>query len=754
LLETTGGRDATWVGLLMNQAIACTNLSRVKEARSLFEQTEFHCKRLGLDGLGAGARYNRAFLEALMGDYRNALTMLEEAGEVFGRQGSRDMLAASQRSRAEMYLDLGMPGEAHDLAMRAAAVFAAEGMDLDAALCSAAQARSLLDADRPADAKAILWPTLDFFTKRGLRPRRAEILLQLSRAERMLGDLALAASLARRAEGIFRRLGLGHGIAESGRLLAEALLAQGRLVKAEAALKACVPALRGLPIIERLGFWHVAGRVSLARGKKREAARRLGRAARLIEAQRRLIPGTEFRAQAFEAQVQVYLDLITMALEAPRPRFEALFTLVETARARGFRERMSAGRSAWGMRITERRALLGSLTRRLEEAELTGKGGQEMSAVGDLRRRTRAVETEVLDLFRRAGTRELGLPRWAGAPRPAAVAAQLVADEALVEYFVAGEQVLVLILRRDGQRLLVLPSSASAIRRHLDQVQFQLTSAAMLAQRGGGNLTFLRGTVNTALEKLGQSTFGPLEPLLRDATRLILIPHSFLHRVPFECLRSGSGYLGERLSIARSPTADFVLRRPKSGPRKRKVLVCGAIEGGPAFAAHEIDAVAARFAPGVRRVLRDPTSREIMAQLPSSRIVHLSTHGVFREDNPLFSRLATADGALFVADIVGVELAAELVVLSACEAGLASAGRADDLSGVAHAFLAAGTRRLVAGQWRVHDAATQTLMASFYDHYLGAARRDPVRALRGAQAELRREWDHPFYWGGFCVFGA
>lgn len=150
----------------------------------------------------------------------------------------------------------------------------------------------------------------------------------------------------------------------------------------------------------------------------------------------------------------------------------------------------------------------------------------------------------------------------------------------------------------------------------------------------------------------------------------------------------------------------------------------------------------------------DPTRAALLAVLPRCRHLHLSTHGRFRADNPHFSRLATDDGAVFLSDIAGQDLAAELIVLSACESGEVLGERGDELAGVAHGLIAAGARHLVASRWRVHDAATREFMDAFYRCYLADTKRDPLRAVSAAAQAVRAQRPHPFYWGGFSIYGA
>ncbi len=755
VFDRAGVRDATWVSLLMNQAIACTNLSRIEEARRLFLRTEAECDALGLESLRAHAHYNRAFLEAARGDYREALQLLEQSGTIFAQQDVRDMMAATQRARAEIYLELGMAEEARDLAGEAATAFSALGMPLDAALTRVHAARALLLLKQPERAVTILEDTERFYRTHRLRSRRASALLHQARAAMLSEDPRRAASLGRRARGIFERLGMQRAESQARRVIAETLLAQKRPRQAAELLAPALSRARYLPTGERRELWALAGRISRARGRRREAGVRLRRAVDCLEAERQLIPGTELRARAFEERVQVYHELLSLALEDPDVRFHTLYRLVEAARARGFRDRVLETRAAVSDGIEEKRAQLGWLVGQLQEAEYPERGLPDPAVLRTVQSRIQRLEREIGDAIRRGQGTRPGGPNWLGGSDPDTIAPLLRKHEALVEYFVSGDDLLVLVLRRDGRTHRLLRARSVAVREQVERVRFQIDALTLAAGQALPNPEFQRRSAEAALRDLHASLLEPIADVLPERGRLMLVPHQFLHRVPFECLWDGHDYIGDRYVLSRLPTADLLLRRTQGRRvRARGVLICGTVKSGPPAVAAELDAVAACFPGETARVMRDPKATEILDAMTRTRLLHLSAHGVFREDNPLFSRLSTGDGALFLVDLLGRRLNAELVVLSACNSGVAFTGQGDDLSGVAHGFLAAGARELVASQWRVHDEATLALMRAFYRHYTGGRRRDAAAALSAACAETRAEWDHPFYWGAFTVHGA
>ncbi len=145
------------------------------------------------------------------------------------------------------------------------------------------------------------------------------------------------------------------------------------------------------------------------------------------------------------------------------------------------------------------------------------------------------------------------------------------------------------------------------------------------------------------------------------------------------------------------------------------------------------------------------------------RIVHFATHGLLHPVLPERSGIVLSlfdvrgrrrEGFLSAPDVAGLELPAELVVLSACQTGLGREMRGEGLVGLTQAFFRAGARRVVVSHWSVQDRATAELMARFY-RGLFAERLPPAAALRAAQLSIRGEdkWSAPYFWAGFSLHG-
>jgi CHAT domain-containing protein len=137
---------------------------------------------------------------------------------------------------------------------------------------------------------------------------------------------------------------------------------------------------------------------------------------------------------------------------------------------------------------------------------------------------------------------------------------------------------------------------------------------------------------------------------------------------------------------------------------------------------------------------KEATEEKGKALSPRHDILHFAAHAELKEDDPLSSAILLAkdgkeDGRLEVREIFGMDLKANLVVLSACETGLGKLSSGDELVGLTRAFLYAGTPSVIASLWKVEDSSTAALMASFYKNL---RTRSKVEALRQAQLQLIR----------------
>lgn len=178
-------------------------------------------------------------------------------------------------------------------------------------------------------------------------------------------------------------------------------------------------------------------------------------------------------------------------------------------------------------------------------------------------------------------------------------------------------------------------------------------------------------------------------------------------------------------------------------------------------------------------------------ELADFKVLHFATHGILWPTpdcftDPALTVTATdaedSDGLLTATEIRGLNLDAQLIILSACNTastylegvgnaaaqkgrkveGAAAASNiiresgagGESLSGLARAFFSAGARTVLATHWPVADTETTKLMQIFYGR-LREDRENLAQALRSAQGSLRSDpaTSHPIFWGPFVLIG-
>jgi CHAT domain-containing protein/tetratricopeptide (TPR) repeat protein len=138
--------------------------------------------------------------------------------------------------------------------------------------------------------------------------------------------------------------------------------------------------------------------------------------------------------------------------------------------------------------------------------------------------------------------------------------------------------------------------------------------------------------------------------------------------------------------------------------------------------------------------------------------VHFACHGLLDPADPAHSSLAltattTDSGLLTSLEVLRLRVSADLVVLSACDTAGDEYTSGEGLQGLVRAFMFAGSPRVVAGLWKVDEAATKTFMTAFYEAWKSG--KPAAESLRAAQGVVRGHdaWRHPAYWAPWVLWG-
>jgi CHAT domain-containing protein len=502
------------------------------------------------------------------------------------------------------------------------------------------------------------------------------------------------------------------------------------------------------------------------------AARELRLALGALEGPTLSLALPERRSSYLADKWDVYAQLAL--LERDRGRLGAAFQASEAMRARGMLEMLDRGRvmtpAAAAPDLVAREQ---DLRRRIGELSRDAASGSAPDA--DLRgpdlegsaRASRATLVQAQEAYA-----DLLLEMREGAPRHAAlvapeprewrdIARRLTPNAAFIEYLVSDSDAVAFVITADTLAIVDLGTRRREVR-HL--VEF---TRGTLERRGGGTDSLWRAP----LRQLYQRLIAPIEDagLLSQKTRLVLVPHGELNYLPFAALVGGEGagrFLIERFELDVTPSASVWLTL---GERRRDEAPGGVLAFAPKPDAlpgslREVATIGRLGGADVRVLTGSEASEEAFRRdAPTSRVLHLATYGVLNKPNPLFSYVELApgggtDGRLEVHEVFGLSLAADLVVLSACQTGLGSGALADvpagdEWVGLTRAFLHAGARNVVATLWPVDDWATAALMERFYG--AGDVAAEPARALAAAQRTLLTTpaTAHPFYWAGFVAVG-
>jgi len=770
------------------------------------------CFALGLPQEALAYGRDALVLHRAIGDARGEAAALNNLGKWLAARGSSEEALAAFDQALVLWRRLGLKhyegktllNQARVFAMLGAVERALDELDQALPLLAGRDAAEVLNergflrsrTGRTGDAAADLAKALDLFRQTGDRRGEAMALSDLGLLRLSLGHKESAMGAFEEVAATFRGMGDHPNEAASLINLGRLRVDGGDLAGAEADF------LRALRVLVACGrregeaaAWMGIAQVRRARGELHQALRASTTALSRIESLRIEPRSPELRTSFFASYQDAFSSTLETAMELHRREPAAghdaqALEVAERARARTLLDALARAGVPPGpgtdpalqrREAAVRDRLEAAEQRRHALVEAGAPPGRVASAERELRQRL--AETERLDAVIRPAVPPDSQP--------------LTVRE--IQRQVLGPGVLLLEYALGERRSFLWAVSSHGVQSYELPPRKVLEDAARRAHGllAGSRRTLARAPAREALTELSRELLGPAAKDLK-ARRLIVVPDGALHLIPFGALPDPTSPdlpLLARCEVVTAPSSSSLaaIRRSARGRKQAPAVlavladpvfdasdprVTGIVGAAPPragkvrrfsrlpFSREEASIAAALAPPGERQLNLDFAARREVATsgaLERFRIVHFATHAMIDARHPELSGIALSmvdakgrpqDGFLRVYEIYRLHLAADLVVLSACETALGKDVRGEGVMGLTRAFLHSGARRVLVSLWPVEDRATSDLMRQFYTG-LFRDRLTPAAALRKAQDELRRQPNRqaPHYWASFVLQG-
>jgi tetratricopeptide (TPR) repeat protein len=662
------------------------------------------------------ARHNLGYAEFLAGRIPRALALMEKA-EALNRGPAHPI---GMLDRARVLREAGLISDAERLLAQAVDLFSAGRSLQDLGETQLARAECALvegDIDR---AREMTRKAERLFARReNLQwQRRAQLLLL--RCDRQAIDARLA--LTRRA--VLRRLAArARQLAEDCRTERRADLARPaallalecEILAGTAAEDLTPPQMRSVdPLQARLQTREVRALVALHLGDRVRAASEVRHGLGELGSYQGSFGSLDLRT----ASAVHGLPLARLGLEIADRNGSAadFFAAVERGRA------ISSRLAPVGPPTDERTAaLLTELRRTQEEVRALEGDAHSAERAGTLRSRAARLQREIRA---RAWEVEGGPERSvATSARVADIAAATrVRGTAFVSYVVHAGRWRAVLASGRRPRMFDLAGEAEVIelvlrvRADLDALAMPMLPAALADA--------VRRSLDAGLRRLDDLL---LAPLRLEGSPVVVSCSRNLALAPWSMLPSRRG-----VPVVVTPSATAWLRiGPRGRPARPRVVAVA----GPGLhrAVEEAERVRSSW-PGAE-LLTGPeaTTEEVRKALATADVVHVAGHGTHQQESPLFSSLRLVDGPLYAYELDADGGSAPCVVLSACEAGLATVRPGDEGLGLTNVLLHLGSRSVLAAVARVRDDVAAHVMGQV--HAAMSAGTHSAQALADALAE-------------------
>jgi CHAT domain-containing protein len=749
---------------LHNMAMCLINLNEFARSLECYRKARDLCVRHNLPRLRDQADYNIAYLYYFRGEYSRAIEMLLATRRGCETSGDVYRFALCHLDLSEIYLELNLSEEAREMAGEGFVRFEKLGMGYEAAktlaneaMAYAQQGKAMQALERFAKAremfareKNLVWPKL----------------LDLYQALLLFheGRYFEAHRLCAGAVEFFDQTPLAGKAVLSHLLLARIALQTRDAAAAEAEVSAALarlPAAQAPVLIYQTHL--LLGQIAAGNGNRAAAYAAFQEARKALETLRTRLQSEELKISFVKNRMQVYEAILDLYLDPQNSDIseEQAFSCIEAAKSRSMIEMIfgggqslplgEAGQSEFVRKIRDLREELNWYYHRIELEQLR----PEQASAGRIERLQQQAQSHESELLR--ALRELPAHERENAtleaPADFSVArlqAALPPETALIEYYSAGDRLVAAVVTRESIQIAPI-TVVSRVTHLLHLLRFQLSKFRMGSAYTDRFAEPLFRATLSHLESLYAELIAPLRAQIL-AKHLVFVPHGPLHFLPFHALRNGETYLCDDYTISYAPSATvFALCQEKPPSRKTPSLVLGIPDERAPQILGEVQSVSSLLPHTELSVGAQATSRLLRERGPECGLLHIATHGVYRQDNPMFSGIKLGDGYLNLYDLYQMRLPARLVTLSGCATGMNFVAAGDELLGLQRGLFCAGATSLLLSLWDVHDRSTAALMEQFYRRFIQSG--DLTASLRAAMLQLREQNPHPYFWAPFIHIG-
>jgi tetratricopeptide (TPR) repeat protein len=255
-------------------------------------------------------------------------------------------------------------------------------------------------------------------------------------------------------------------------------------------------------------------------------------------------------------------------------------------------------------------------------------------------------------------------------------------------------------------------------------------------------------------EELARRLLLPFQTSIRQARRLRILPSGPLQGIDFHALP----FDGDVILAGRPVVYGLDLpisAGPMRSPGRHALVVADPrsdLPGALAEARAVVEVLTSGSRPWITEEVESgkASAAAVRSRLASVDLLHYAGHGTFSGVGGLESGLLLADETeLTLGDFLALERVPAWVVLSGCDTGRSSAETPVEGLGLAHAFLLAGSRAVVAS---IRPAADRTV-PEFFTHFYRQWEREPDLAVALQRAQLSWRQRNPGAdWASFRLF--